>query len=159
MLYRKHLRAATDIYPTSTTTMSTWKAKCQCGKSIVDLPGPPKGLFICHCLECRKQSTSAFGLSAYYDSDSIPQLSTILTLKIYQRPSDSGYRISGYFCENCGSRLAHVNSRGYISVKGGAIEGDQELEWGGATHVYTRSKMPWVIIPEGAKAYEGEIKK
>ena len=52
-----------------------------------------------------------------------------------------------------------MNSRGYISVKGGIIVGTEELDWGSATHVYTRSKMAWVVIPPGAKQYEGEVKK
>jgi hypothetical protein len=139
--------------------MVSWKAKCQCGLTELDLPGPPKGLFVCHCTSCRKQSSSAFGLSAYYDYDSIPQLSTILTLRKFERPADSGYIVTGYFCAACGTRIAHVNSRGYISVKGGAIEGMEKLDWGKATHVFTRSKLPWVVIPEGAKAYESEVKK
>jgi hypothetical protein len=52
-----------------------------------------------------------------------------------------------------------VNSRGYISIKGGAIDGTEKLDWGTATHVFTRSKLPWVVIPEGAEAYEAEVKK
>jgi hypothetical protein len=40
-----------------------------------------------------------------------------------------------------------------VSVKGGAIEGTERLDWEGATHVYTRSKLGWVVIPEKAKRY------
>jgi hypothetical protein len=52
--------------------------------------------------------------------------------------------------------MCHVNTRGYISVKGGLIEGTEKLDWDKATHMYTRSKLPWVIIPPGAEQYEAE---
>jgi len=122
---------------------------------MIPLPGPPKGLFVCHCLSCRAQSSSAFGLSALYDANELGELPS--TLKKWDRPTDSGYTISCYFCECCGTRLVHVNTRGYISVKGGSIEGMDKLDWGMATHLYTRSKLPWITIPPEAEQYEAEI--
>jgi len=53
--------------------------------------------------------------------------------------------------------MAHVNSGGYVSVKGGVILGMEGLEWEGATHLFTRSKVGWVRIPEGAEQYEAGI--
>ena len=152
-----HINTETSLpHQTHIIDSMSWKAICQCGLSEISLPGPPKGLFICHCLSCRKQSSSAFGMSAYYPANSIPLSHP--TLKTYERPAESGYIITGYFCEKCGCRLVHVNSRGYISVKGGAIEGCEKLDWGGATHVFTRSKLPWVVIPEGVKVFEGQAR-
>ena len=131
------------------------KIACQCGLTTIPLLGPPQELFVCHCLSCRAQSSSAFGLSALYPSDTF--LTMPATLKCWTRPSDSGNTISCYFCEHCGSRMMHVNTRGYISVKGGVIEGMEGFEWEKATHLYTRSKLSWVVIPASAKQYEAEI--
>jgi hypothetical protein len=53
--------------------------------------------------------------------------------------------------------MLHVNTRGYISVKGGVVEGMEKFDWGSAVHLYTRTKLPWVAIPPGAEQYEAEI--
>lgn len=143
-----------EIPPGGATTI-TMKATCQCGLTIIVLPGPPKSLYVCHCLSCRAQSSSAFGLSAVYPTNS---LSLPSTLRDWKRPTDSGNEIACYFCEQCGVRMCHVNTAGYISVKGGVIEGMENLKWGKATHLFT-SKLPWVIIPEEAPSYEAEIPK
>ena len=136
-------------------TIMGLRAICQCGLTVVPLPFEPKGLFVCHCLSCRAQSSSAFGLSAFYPANSLGELPP--TLKKWQRPTDSGYTIDNMFCERCGTRVLHVNSRGYIAVKGGTIEGTEKLDWSKAVHLYTRTKLPWVVIPEGAQQYEAEM--
>jgi hypothetical protein len=53
--------------------------------------------------------------------------------------------------------MVHVNTAGYISVKGGVIQGMEGFDWEKATHLYTRSKLSWIRIPEGAEQYEAEI--
>ena len=53
--------------------------------------------------------------------------------------------------------MFHVNTRGHITVKGGVIEGMENFEWEKATHLFTRSKLPWVVIPETAEQYETEV--
>ena len=131
------------------------KATCQCGLSSFELAAPPKRLFVCNCLSCRAQSSSAFGLSLLYAVEDVPELPK--TLKKWDRPTDSGNIISGYFCGQCGSRMAHVNTRGHISVKGGVIRGTENFEWEKATHLFTRTKLPWIIIPAEAEQYEADI--
>jgi hypothetical protein len=52
------------------------------------------------------------------------------------------------------SRLAHVNMRGYVAVKGGVYEGMGEIRMGNGdacTYVFTRTKLPLVVILEPAK--------
>jgi hypothetical protein len=91
-------------------------------------------------------------MSAVYPTNSIeiPR-----TMGKWFRDTDAGNTMDAYFCTGCGSRMVHVNSSGYISVKGGLIEGTENLDWGSAMHCFTRSKLPWVVIPEGAKSFEG----
>ena len=36
---------------------------CQCGEICYESRGKSRGLYICHCQECQKQSASAFGIS------------------------------------------------------------------------------------------------
>ena len=37
---------------------------CQCGAIRYEISSPPVELYVCHCRECQKQSSSAFGISA-----------------------------------------------------------------------------------------------
>jgi hypothetical protein len=46
---------------------------CQCGNITFTTPLPqPLAVYICHCDECRRQSSSAFGCSAIFPKFSLP---------------------------------------------------------------------------------------
>jgi len=36
---------------------------CQCGGVRFELWDAPEAVYVCHCIECRRQSGSAFGIS------------------------------------------------------------------------------------------------
>ncbi len=36
---------------------------CQCGTVRYEITDDPVALYVCHCRECQKQSSSAFGIS------------------------------------------------------------------------------------------------
>ncbi|MCJ1282163.1 hypothetical protein MMC26_001486 [Xylographa opegraphella] len=123
---------------------------CQCGASHFLTPLPaPLAVYICHCLDCRRQSSSAFGISAKFPPFALP---ADAPLACYTRLAASGATVDCYFCHECGSRLVHVNSRrDAVSVKGGCIEG---LSLAGAVHIWCKRAI--VPIPEGAVRWEGE---
>src|SRR5262245_44266671 len=120
---------------------------CQCGQVRYETSGEPVGLFVCHCRECRKQSASAFGISYV-----VPRESFRLTqggVKTWSRGSDTGSTVHCHFCPNCGSRLWHdSNTGGAVYIKGGSL--DETLDLSKATHIWTRRKLPGILIPDGA---------
>ncbi|RDW87531.1 hypothetical protein BP5796_03225 [Coleophoma crateriformis] len=120
-------------------------ASCQCGMIRFKTPLPkPLAVYICHCDECRRQSSSAFGCSAIFPLFALPSPDL---LSVYTRPTASGHMLNCYFCKNCGTRLIHSTpGKDVVSVKGGAIEG---LEWGMAKHIWCKRAM--VPIPEGVE--------
>jgi hypothetical protein len=87
-------------------------------------------LYHCHCLECRKQSGSAFGTSAIFTSEGLIPLSEELESKlgVWTRPTDQGGMMDCYFCKVCGARMMHRardengSERGTVSIKGGCGE-------------------------------------
>ena len=133
--------------------------KCQCGAVHFKTPtDDPLKLYHCHCLECRKQSGSAFGTSAVFTSEGIVPLAEELEEKMEVwnlRGEESGGLKDCYFCKKCGNRIMHRgrdqdgSERGRVAIKGGCIEG---LNWEGGIHIFTRSAV--VPIPEGAVQYE-----
>ncbi|KAM0753430.1 hypothetical protein T439DRAFT_322335 [Meredithblackwellia eburnea MCA 4105] len=143
-----------------------YTAECQCGKASFEF-SDIQATYICHCLECRAQSASAFGCSAIVPLPSPtpnPQLNFPFcylpeTIKdevsVYVRDTDSGGRLHCCFCRGCGSRLVHFREGGKtMSVKGGTIrEFDWKSAWKG-NHIWTKSAV--VDIPVGAKTWPGE---
>src|SRR3990167_812347 len=125
--------------------------KCQCGEICYASKGKAIALYICHCLECQKQSATAFGISL-----DVPRIGFCLTQgqpKYWRRTTDSGNKLTCAFCPTCGSRLWHesdVNPE-TISIKGGSL--DEPLDISHAIHVWVTRKLPGVIIPHEAKQF------
>ena len=127
---------------------------CQCGAVRYEVAGAPHEIYVCHCLECRKQSSSAFGISVMVRSADVRLLSG--ALHRWSRPTDSGRTLACFFCGECGSRVWHGDREreAEISVKGGSL--DTSVDLTRAVHIWTARKLPGVIIPDGARQYPGE---
>ncbi|KIH94501.1 hypothetical protein SPBR_06138 [Sporothrix brasiliensis 5110] len=110
------------------------EARCQCGAvSFMTPTAKPLALYICHCHDCRRQSSSAFGTSAIFPRFPLPDDSLIS-------------------CYTCGTRLLHTTpGKNVVSVKGGCLEG---LDWRSAIHIWTKTAM--VPIPEGSESHSEE---
>ncbi|KAL7619628.1 hypothetical protein AAE478_010169 [Parahypoxylon ruwenzoriense] len=133
--------------------------RCQCGH--VSFPTPaaqPSTVFFCHCTECQKQSSSAFGTSAIFPAEGLFPLDRELAARmgVYTRDTENGRSMDCYFCNRCGSRLFHRivaadgTPRPSVAVKAGCVEG---LDWSAARmHIFARSAV--VAIPDRCEKYE-----
>ena len=132
---------------------SSMNGSCSCGAVMFMTPtSKPIMLFHCHCIDCRKQSSSAFGTSAIFPFFSVNDDHSVSS---FIRECDSGRRQQCYFCTECGSRILHAHlfedrNPEVVAVKGGLLEG---LDWSEAKHIYCRSAV--VPIPEGVERWEG----
>jgi hypothetical protein len=129
---------------------------CQCGAVRYEVAEAPSEIYVCHCRECRRQSASAFGISA-----TVPRAALRVmrgTPKFWSRSTDTGNTLDCAFCSDCGSRLWHQRAGASpdapISVKGGSL--DEPLDMNGAIHIWTSRKLPGIVIPPGAAQYPGE---
>jgi hypothetical protein len=124
---------------------------CQCGRVRYELTGPSLGLYVCHCRECRKQSASAFGISAFFRSADLRLLGGELSR--WSRPTKSGWAIVSFFCPTCGSRLwdGDKDREDEICIKGGSL--DEPLDLTDAVHIWTSRTLPGVTIPEHARRW------
>ncbi len=124
---------------------------CQCGKIRYTLSGTPIVFYICHCFECQKQSSSAFGESFRVN---IADLKIEGKVKTYQRGSASGAIVECDFCPNCGTRLFHRRKTNgdSLNIKAGSLDDSAWLKPAG--HIWTGSKQAWVIIDDDALTYE-----
>ncbi|MBW4663066.1 MAG: GFA family protein [Chroococcus sp. CMT-3BRIN-NPC107] len=75
---------------------------CQCKRIRYEIRAESLTLYVCHCQECQKQSSSAFGMSVLVPRDALIILQG--QRKHYQRSSESGREVSCWFCGECGGR-------------------------------------------------------
>src|SRR5262245_32525796 len=127
---------------------------CQCGRVRYVAPRQPLELYVCHCTECRKQSSSAFGVSFVIRRDTFRVLQG--DPAFYTRQTASGHALECAFCPRCGSRLWHQSSGypGTLNVKGGSL--DEPVDLTDAVHIWTSSKLPGVLIPDKALCHPKE---
>ncbi|MBD2099728.1 GFA family protein [Leptolyngbya sp. FACHB-261] len=127
---------------------------CQCGRIRYELLAEPLTLYACHCKECQKQSSSAFGLSM-----TVPREAVVITQgqpKAWQRSSESGRQVTCLFCGDCGTRLFHHPARNLqiANVKAGTLDDTRWLK--PVAHLWTKSAQPWLTINEQMLNYEGQ---
>ena len=124
---------------------------CQCGAVKLSVKTDKLVSYICHCLECKKQSASAFAISVPLVKDHV---SIEGHLGVFHRPAKSGAMTSCYFCSSCGSRIYHQSSGSpdMISLKGGVLDGVENLET--VAHLWVKRKAAWVQIPPEIETYK-----
>jgi len=127
---------------------------CQCGAVRYEIRAAPITLYACHCTECQKQSSSAFGMSL-----SVPSSGFSITggaPRHWQRPSDSGRTVDCHFCDACGTRIYHSGSgkADWLNVKPGTLDDTGWLQPIG--HLWTRSAQGWVSFGDDTLVYDGQ---
>lgn len=121
---------------------------CQCGNIRYECIRQPQELYVCHCLECQKQSSSAFGISFIVPRENFHVIKG--RPQCWQRKTESGKCLECVFCSVCGTRVWHQSTEptNTISIKGGSL--DEPVDISSAVHIWTARKLPGVIIPEEA---------
>ncbi|MEO1148270.1 MAG: GFA family protein [Cyanobacteria bacterium J06638_22] len=125
---------------------------CQCGQIRFEIRAEPLTLYACHCKECQKQSSSAFGMSMTVPRDAVVILQG--TPKQWTRASDSGREVHCLFCGECGTRLFHNPSRNskITNVKPGTLDDTSWLSPVG--NLWTRNAQKWISLSEKMLNYE-----
>lgn len=125
---------------------------CRCGATryrlALDRPPP---VYACHCTRCQRASGSAFAMQ-------MPVREALLTLDgpVTQAAThgESGALSISRFCPVCLTRIYSTNERwpGVAIIRAGTLDGSERLA--PALHIYTSTKQPWVVLPDGAPAYQ-----
>ena len=127
---------------------------CQCGEVRYEIRGAPVDLYVCHCGECRKQSSSAFGISVIVRTTDLVLLSG--ALKVWNREATIAGSLDCAFCAKCGSRIYHGNTgtSETVSIKGGSLDTPPDLS--NAKHIWVSRKLPGVVIPGHVETHAEE---
>jgi len=125
---------------------------CACGAVRYRLASPPMFVHCCHCRDCQRQTGSAFVLNALIEADRVAMLSG--TLDHDAMPTDSGRPHSIHRCASCGTAVwsvyGGVDKLRFVRV--GTLDDPAALT--PDVHIYVRSKLPWIKLPDGVPAFE-----
>lgn len=123
---------------------------CLCGAVRYSLrDGFRSRPYACHCTDCQKRTGSAFSehmLFALQDFTAEGDLD----FGLYKQPSGSRSTIWG--CARCKARIYATSDRrpDLGSLRCGTL--DNAVALFPAAHVWTRSKQPWIALPDGIPA-------
>lgn len=100
--------------------MTLRTATCRCGQLSVACEGEPVRISVCHCLECKKRSGSAFAAQARWPND---QVTISGRSKQWSTVGESGGRATFNFCPDCGGGVYYGIDRmpGLTAVAIGAF--------------------------------------
>lgn len=115
--------------------------------------GQPLFGTVCHCTFCQRRLASAFAVLVTFPEDAVQIVRGELGEREH-RSDESGRWLRMHFCRECGTTLYHVAEvrPGARTVAGGSF--DDPSWFGISRHIWVRSKLPWVAIPEGVQAFE-----
>jgi hypothetical protein len=80
--------------------MTSRTASCRCGQLRAAVTGEPVRVSVCHCLNCKKRSGSAFAVQARWPKE---QVTIEGRSNTFVKVADSGNRATFHFCPDCGS--------------------------------------------------------
>jgi len=132
--------------------MSALEGGCACGAVRYRLKSGPMFVHCCHCSDCQRQVGSAFVVNALIETDRVEVLSGETTC--FTMPTDSGRPHDVYRCSVCGTTLWSDYGRRKVLTFLRATTLDDRAALAPDVHIFTRSKLPWVRLPEGARVFE-----
>ncbi len=124
---------------------------CDCRNLRYRMQAAPLFVHCCHCRWCQRESGASFALNAMIEADRVRVLEGEPDL--IDTPSESGYGQKIARCPKC--RIAVWSNYGGAGpvmkfVRVGTLDEPDHLP--PDIHIYTASKQPWVVLPEGTPA-------
>jgi hypothetical protein len=124
---------------------------CSCGEVRYLLTSEPLFTHCCHCLNCQRQTGSAFVINLLIESDRVELLAG--EPQQVDVPRDDGSTQEIFRCPTCQVAVfSHYGFSGVRFVRAGTLDDPSSAV--PDVHIYTKSKVPWVTLPESTPAFE-----
>jgi hypothetical protein len=124
---------------------------CACGAVRYRLLSEPLFVHCCHCLNCQRQTGSAFVVNLMIEADRVEVLAG--EPQAVDVPRDDGSAQAVYRCPDCQVAVFSTYSRPEVRfVRGGTLDDPRDVT--PDVHIFTRSKVSWVAIPEETPAFD-----
>jgi len=125
---------------------------CHCGHVRYEAEIDPADVVICHCTDCQRLTGGPFGINIITEAANVEKLSG--ELRIDNAPTPSGRGQTIHRCASCGTRMwSNYGTPDVIRfVAAGTLDDPAAIT--PDIHIFTRSKLPWIALPEGARVTE-----
>ena len=127
------------------------EGSCACGAVRYRLTSDPLFTHCCHCLNCQRQTGSAFVINLLIEADRVELLAG--DPQPVDVPRDDGSKQRIYRCPSCQVAVFSEYTRPEVwFVRAGTL--DQPSGVIPDVHIYTRSKLGWITLPDSAPAFD-----
>jgi hypothetical protein len=124
---------------------------CDCRQVRYRMETAPLFVHCCHCRWCQRESGASFALNAMIETTRITRLAGEPGMVLTPSASGRGQQIAR--CSTCQVALwSHYAGGGPVIsfVRVGTLDSPDALP--PDVHIFTESKQPWVVLPEGTPA-------
>jgi len=132
--------------------IETFEGGCACGEVRYRIGSAPMFVHCCHCLNCQRHTGSAFVVNLLIEAARVELLRG--APEPVDMPPNGGTPNRIFRCPAC--RVAVWSEYGgrteFRFVRGGALDDPAAVT--PDVHIYVRSKLPWVRLPEGIPAFD-----
>ena len=124
---------------------------CACGAVRYRLTSDPLFVHCCHCLNCQRQTGSAFVINLLIETEHVELLAADPQPVDVPRDDGTEQRISR--CPTCQVAVFSEYGRPELRfVRGGTL--DQPARVTPDVHIFTKSKLSWITLPDSVPAFE-----
>jgi hypothetical protein len=124
---------------------------CSCGAVRYRLASDPLFTHVCHCRNCQRQTGSAFVVNLLIETDRVELLAGEPEAVDVPRDDGSSQRI--WRCPGCRVALySQYTSPAVRFVRAGTLDEPRGIE--PDVHIFTKSKVGWVTLPESVPAFD-----
>ena len=133
----------------NTDKEATFDGGCACGGVRYRMESKPLFVHCCHCRWCQRETGASFALNALIEAERVSLLDGEPEMTL--TPSNSGKGQKVWRCPKCRVAL-WSNYAGFGDnvdfVRVGTLDHAERIT--PDIHIFTSSKQPWVVIPEGS---------
>ena len=124
---------------------------CSCGEVRYRLTAEPLFVHCCHCLNCQRQTGSAFVINVLIEANRVELMAG--EPHMVEVPRDDGSTQEIFRCPSCQVALYSTYTRPNVRfVRAGTLDDPSSVR--PDVHIFTRSKVPWVALPDDVPAFE-----
>lgn len=130
---------------------------CACGAIRYRLAASPLIVHACHCRDCQRLSGGPFAINIWIEQTFVEAGPP--APKSCRLTGGSGKHHDVFFCGKCGTTLwsrYQIAPGDALFVRAGTLDDPASVT--PDVHIFTRSKLPWIDIPNGVPAFQSMYK-
>lgn len=130
---------------------------CACRAIRYELTESPLIVHACHCRDCQRITGSAFVINIWIEKKFVETGAAVP--KSFRLAGGSGKPHDIFFCGTCGTYVwsrYHGAPGDALFIRAGTLDNPDAVK--PDVHIFTRSKLPWLVLPGEVPAFKSFYK-